>query len=399
MTNTSHSSTARAEWRLGIALAGVFDPLITLFLTATIMAYYLADQEPDQRRRLLYFTLCGVACGAAFLTKGFLAYAVPVLVIAPYLATGRAWRKLALTGLIPLAASVVVALPWSVLIHLREPDFWRYFFIVEHVHRFASETAQHHRPVWFFVALLPIAAFPWIFLAPAGLKGLRRSGMSYGLLKLLALWIAIPLLFFSLARGKLATYILPCFPPLAMLVAIDWDRSLASPPSRALRLGLSFPLGINAMGLIALALNDSGHLGPALFNDSELVRHALLYLALFTALLLGSSAMRARGGAQLRLAAVASAILPICVLGTLAFPSRAGDMIAPAPFLADAAGAIPPGALLISDGDLFGALSWYARRDDVYLMTSRGELDYGLSYQESAPRYLDAISSCMESGR
>jgi 4-amino-4-deoxy-L-arabinose transferase len=375
---------------LGVGTFSVLDPLLTLFLTAAVMAYYWADQESNAKRRALATIVCGIACGGAFLSKGFLAYAVPVLVIAPYLASEQAWRKLALSGWTPLAVSILVALPWGVLIHLREPDFWHYFFFVEHVQRLAADNAQHTRPSWYFLALLPLLAFPWIYLLPAALKGLSSCREPRGFVKLLVLWIVMPLLFFSLARGKLATYILPCFAPFAMLLAIGLRRYLSSPANAALRLGVALLALINAVALLALFMSDNGQWGEAVYADGESWRRALLYLALLAAIAFGAAALRGRGSA-LRLAAIAGALLPVYVFGTVAMPDRIRDSKTPVPFLTSNAPSIDAKTLLIADGDLFGALSWFAKRNDVYLLMSRGEISYGLSYPDSTQRYLDQI--------
>jgi 4-amino-4-deoxy-L-arabinose transferase len=372
---------------LGVGTFSVLDPLLTLFLTAAVMTYFWADREPDRGRRLMWLALCGAACGGAFLSKGFLAYAVPVLAIAPYLASERAWRKLLVSGWLPLAVSIAVALPWGVLVYLREPDFWHYFFFVEHLQRLAADNAQHSRPAWYFVALLPLLAFPWIYFLPAVLGKLPAE--SPRLFKLLSLWIVMPLLFFSLARGKLATYILPCFPPFAMLVAIGFSRYLATPATRALRFGLGCLIAINSIALLALVANRVGLLAEPVYGRSEIWREGVLYAALAIAIGLAIAALGARRR-PLALLAIACAVLPTYVFGTLALPERIRESKTPVPFLEAAAGPIDRDTLLIADGDLFGALAWYAKRDDVYLVMSRGEISYGLSYPDAADRYLDA---------
>ena len=123
---------------------------------------------------------------------------------------------------LPVLIAVLVALPWSILIHLREPDFWRFFVWNEHIRRFMAENAQHKKSFWYFFMTAPAMFIPWTFLIPSavfGLKSLINNHSLQGrLIRLSFCWLVLPFLFFSISNGKLITYILPCFPPFAILM-------------------------------------------------------------------------------------------------------------------------------------------------------------------------------------
>src|SRR5262249_12311047 len=83
-------------------------------------------------------------------------------------------------------------------------------------------------PFWIYVPVLLLAFLPWSVFAPQAMTALgdRRARRA------LVAWIAIPLVFFSVAATKLPHYILPVFPPLALLVSARWPAGSGAPGCR-----------------------------------------------------------------------------------------------------------------------------------------------------------------------
>ncbi|MDF5907756.1 phospholipid carrier-dependent glycosyltransferase [Pseudomonas aeruginosa] len=180
----------------------------------------------EPRARLLGWILLGLACGMGFLTKGFLAWLLPVLVALPYMLWQRRWRELLGYGALAVLAALLVCLPWALAVHAREADYWRFFFWHEHIRRFAGEDAQHSRPWWFYLPLLVVACLPWSGLLPSALRQAWHERRQAPVV-FLALWPPLLLAFFSLSRGKLPTYIMPCLLPLALPWATPWCSGCA----------------------------------------------------------------------------------------------------------------------------------------------------------------------------
>jgi 4-amino-4-deoxy-L-arabinose transferase len=130
-------------------------PVFSLFVTASLVCFYIAFQAIRTAQRL-WLALFGLACGLGFLTKGFLAFAIPVVTIAPFLVWEKRWKDMFTLPWIPLGISLAVILPWAIIIHLREPDYWRHFIFVEHLKRFASSDNKglHSNPFWFLLPYL-----------------------------------------------------------------------------------------------------------------------------------------------------------------------------------------------------------------------------------------------------
>ncbi len=153
----------------------------------------------------------------AVLAKGPLGLLLPGLIVGGYVAATRQWR-LAREALSPagIALFLLIAGPWYLLMWRHEgPAFVDVFLLNHNVQRFASTIHRHPGPIFYYVPVLLAGVFPWTGLTLAGLGTLRPRLSPADLF--LALWIALPFLFFSIAGSKLPGYILPCLPPLALL--------------------------------------------------------------------------------------------------------------------------------------------------------------------------------------
>jgi len=78
---------------------------------------------------------------------------------------------------------------------------------------------DHARPVWFFVAALPLLLWPWAW-RPAALRGLVRPSLWQDhRARFLAIWGLSTLGLFSLISGKQIHYLIPALPAAALALA------------------------------------------------------------------------------------------------------------------------------------------------------------------------------------
>lgn len=195
----------------------VLDGLITLWVLLTLLSGYLAIQ--GEKLHPGWWILSGLAAGLGILTKGPIALVlggVPLFLIAQldprfFRASMRQWSAW-------LALALLVALPWFVLMALRQPNFFGHFLWEHHVLRFLKPF-DHQRGVFFYVPIILGGMLPLTCLAcgffrkPASTTPGRFQNRETGFLLLSGGWC---LFFFSMSGCKLPTYILPAFAPLAL---------------------------------------------------------------------------------------------------------------------------------------------------------------------------------------
>lgn len=198
------------------------DMLLTFCLTMALGSFIVAAQREGRRSSAPAWYLFYLFCALAVLAKGLIGIVFPAGIIFFYLLLSRRWKLLAdMRPGIGLLLFLAVAAPWFVAVSLQNPEFPRFFFIHEHFERFTSTVHGRFQPVWFFIPVLLGTMLPWSFFIPGAMSRTwreRRHGSSASGLYLF-LWIAVIFLFFSNSGSKLVPYILPIFPPLAILIA------------------------------------------------------------------------------------------------------------------------------------------------------------------------------------
>ena len=241
-----------AGWVAGLALATmpmvsayarttIFDSSLSFFTTTAIICF--AVERP---------VLAWAAIGAGGITKGPVAILIPLATLTPWaLLTGVPLRRLfPWRGLLAFA---VVALPWFFAVTARIPEFPHYVFVRETLERVTTRSFHRTAPFWYFLPILPLAAFPW-FVPALSRCSIARARWAWLARKvnenardpvLLATWVLGPLVFFSLNQSKLPQYVLPLMPAFALAAARTLSRDGAGSGSRAF---------VVAAAVLALAL-------------------------------------------------------------------------------------------------------------------------------------------------
>ncbi|MFI5380985.1 MAG: ArnT family glycosyltransferase [Tepidisphaerales bacterium] len=132
------------------------------------------------------------------------------------------WRPLVWLGQTrPLSGLLIVVLicgPWLVMVHLREPTFLTTAIGHEIVNRASKALEGHKGPPGYYLATIWGTFMPWSLMLIAvlvvGWKNRRRPVVRFALAAIIGPWVLL-----EVVQTKLAHYILPVFPPLALLTA------------------------------------------------------------------------------------------------------------------------------------------------------------------------------------
>lgn len=204
------------------------------------------DAAPAERRN--WMLACWIGMALSVLAKGLIGVVLPGAVLVLYTFLSRDWKiwtRLHIgKGLLLFFA---IAVPWFVLVGLKNPEQPHFFFVHEHFDRFLLK--EHHREAawWIFLMLLAVGSIPWLGVLPQALLASRKRDTGVFQPRLLLLiWVVFIIAFFTKSSSKLPGYIVPVFPAVALLIG----NYLVSVTRRALAVNVAMMilLGLSLLG-------------------------------------------------------------------------------------------------------------------------------------------------------
>lgn len=383
------------------ASVATLDAPLSGFVTASCAMFFLAATEPREQRgaRRMWLCAAGVLAGLGFMTKGLPSIAFPGAAVALWFAWERRWRDLFSMPWIPIAVAAVVVAPWGIAVHLAEPGFWERFIVHEHFKRFAGGAInQPSEPVFFYLWVVPLGMVPWVATLPATARFLWHACRVDTSARFALCWAAGPLLVLSVSSGKLPTYALPVFPPLAWLVVLGlwkWFETMDLRPGK--RAWMEFAPGCILIGLgIVACIAAVGGASAEGFVSRVWLEHGHLCAALLGAVLIAWGvgdwwALRAKS-APSRIARMGVAPMGAFASFGLLFPTAiVNDVVSPAASMTAHAATLRDAPVLVTDAKMGHAAAWFLGRSNFYIYEHPEEFNNGLRIPEEEERIVRAV--------
>ncbi len=358
---------------------------ITGFISVTLYALLWHVHTDTARSQWYAIFLASTLAALGILTKGLIGIVLPVAVVTPWLLLTRrlqTLRPLHLGAAVLLLLALV--LPWHLLVAQHNPGFFQFYIIEQHFLRYTTTTVGHLGPWWYFLPILLAGFLPWtVFALPAFVDACRRikhRGKGYQLDLYWCLWVIIIFVFFSVSKSKLAPYILPLFPALAIITARYLVAMLdATQPSTFLWRVL---LVVNI--LCAALLCIFTHYFPV--THLRLAQHYLFASSLILSLgsIMSFSYHRYQPQRSIKLLIVTTALTLVTFLAAIpAIDTR--------PTLAFAQQLTPilqPNDDVIAFNQYFHDLPFYLQRC-IHILNWKNELSFGASLAPNQPWIID----------
>jgi 4-amino-4-deoxy-L-arabinose transferase-like glycosyltransferase len=208
----------------------IIDVQLAMFLGLILLCFALADTRPGRRR--LYLALMYVAAGFGVLMKGPVAVFIPAVAFVVYFAWEKRLRDIG-RMMLPLGAviSLAIVVPWYYLLYRAYGfEYIQSFVVGENLGRFSETVGQQSRGLFFYLPVMMADVFPWTLLLPGALWWGFRESAHNRIARLLIVWIAVIVVFFSLSSTKEDLYILPIVTAVAALIGAMLTKAIEGAP-------------------------------------------------------------------------------------------------------------------------------------------------------------------------
>lgn len=239
----------------GLSQIIILDMTFSVLMSAALLCFITGQKEPVGSTQRQLFHAFYALIALAVMTKGILAIMLPGAIIFLWFLLMNQWKKLWRIYIFSGTLIVlIIALPWHLIVSSRHTQWFDFYIIHEHFQRYLSNASHREQPFWFFLAVLPAGLLPWVCFLPQSIKAVLPGGwqkrQDHVETWFLLIWAVFALAFFSASKSKLIPYILPVFPPLALMIG----RFLAVNEEQSHPRSLKWCYSVNGITFLVIAI-------------------------------------------------------------------------------------------------------------------------------------------------
>lgn len=270
----------------------ITDMIFSVFLWIALFSFWKVYHHCNTGKwKILFWS----ALSLAFLTKGPLSL---VIVFGSLCLFALFNKKIEGVSKIDFKIGVIlflmIVLPWHSVVFLENPRYLEFFYIQQNFMAFFDGNLHHKQSPFYYWGCLFFGLYPWfIIFCGAVFSEIQKLFLKQEIIKEenRLFWAngIFVFAFFSMASSKLAAYILPAFPPMAILMShyIEENKN-----SKLLRYGFLIQ-SLLLIGIICAMIIDRRD--QVLSYDREMILGFVFAMVLFFGAMLSSSYKALKG--------------------------------------------------------------------------------------------------------
>ena len=219
-----------------LAKFAILDIVVTSCVGFSVMFGFLTQFVKDKNKKYMWW-LFYIFSGLAVMAKGIPGFVVPFAVMFFVTLVNKTFKQVfkpqyMLPGFLLF---FLIVLPWHIIMFkIHDPLFFNEYIMKHHINRFfSSSQIDREQPFYFYFITVLWGLIPWVFSAiTVSITKLKSSFDAFSIENLSqrhkfllfnAIGFAVTMLFFSVSKTKLITYILPVYFFTSFGLAALWE--------------------------------------------------------------------------------------------------------------------------------------------------------------------------------
>jgi len=199
------------------------DMTLTLWTTLAFFLFYCGYSKKNHQQR--YYLSSYLFMGLGVLTKGPIAFLVPMISISLFLIVRGEYKKFREIAIVrgSFIVLVVVSL-WLIPACVLGGGDYTLNILIRQNFGIIVHSFSHRAPFYFYLIHFPKDFLPWTFFIPSAVLyfwEIKKRGETADI-QFPLLWFVGPFIFLSLISSKRNIYLLPLYPAAALIIARFW---------------------------------------------------------------------------------------------------------------------------------------------------------------------------------